>query len=52
MQVDERFVEHFDLAVRIAGAVAAGVEGILRISLYMLILSGFLGDFKSRYRAL
>lgn len=45
-------IEILDLAVRTAGALAAGTEGTLRIGLHMPILSGFLSDLKTRYRAL
>jgi DNA-binding transcriptional LysR family regulator len=45
-------IDHLDQAVRTAGAVAAGAEGTLRIGLHMPIVSGFLYDLKSHYRAL
>jgi DNA-binding transcriptional LysR family regulator len=45
-------IDHLDQAVRTVGAIASGTEGTLRIGLLMPIVSGFLADLKSRYRAL
>ncbi|WP_018390164.1 LysR family transcriptional regulator [Ancylobacter sp. FA202] len=43
-------IEHLDLAVKTAGAIATGTAGHLHIGLHSSIAAGFLGDLRRRYR--
>lgn len=43
-------IDHLDHAVKVAGSLARGEHGHLRISAYALISNGFLADLLNRYR--